>query len=235
MTKQTYPDSFSPKEIWVLGAGRFGRLAVQRLGKKYSDAHLTVIDVREDELLPLRDEFHVSTCTEDAISRLSRSSFSDEAWIVPAVPVHVAFLWLLGELGKIGRAERLPVPSTVDARVPNPFRLDGTLYASFATFICPDSCNEPDNICTHTRKPRPGNLFELLAGIGSPGFEARVLRSLQLAPGVGGYQGCRLRELFDDVAGKPGKYLISTSCRCHGVIDALDWNATASIEEDQSP
>ncbi|MEM5787960.1 MAG: hypothetical protein AAGU11_11635, partial [Syntrophobacteraceae bacterium] len=56
-------------------------------------------------------------------------------------------------------------------------------------------------------------------------FAVMVLRSWQLAPGVGGFPVVRMNEMLATVASTPGKYLIGTSCRCHGVIDALEWDA----------
>ncbi|HIJ69047.1 MAG TPA: hypothetical protein HPP57_06055, partial [Deltaproteobacteria bacterium] len=116
----------------------------------------------------------------------------------------------------------------VDSKLPNPIRVpSGTLYASFATFLCPDYCSEPEEICTHTGKERPGNLYEVFGGVLASGFDVAVLRSWQLAPGVGGYPGRSLRQLLAGIGSKPGRYLIATSCRCHGVMDALEWRTKA--------
>jgi len=55
-------------------------------------------------------------------------------------------------------------------------------------------------------------------------FESNVIRSRQLAPGVGGYSLETLLDLFEKIkkAMAPRRtILISTSCRCHGVISAL--------------
>ena len=124
--------------------------------------------------------------------------------MVPSVPVHVAFEWVLNELGRPGTSRRLPVPEEVGSQVPNPLRApSGALYASFATFVCPDYCSEPDEICTHTGKERPGNLYDFLGGVDVPGFDVLVLRSWQLAPGVGGYPGRSLRNSLPRSAQSP--------------------------------
>jgi hypothetical protein len=217
-------DLFPPLEIWVLGAGRFGRLAVQRLGERHPGARITAVDAREEQLIHLREDFGVAIQVEDAISFLAGETIPDEVWIIPAVPVHVAFRWLLVELSKAGSADPLVVPDAVDSVVPNPYRVvTGSVYTSFATFLCPDFCNEPDEICTYTQKPRPGNLFERLSQMAVPGFETLVIRSWQLAPGVGGYPANHLKNSLQDISRSPGSYLVATSCRCHGVIDALRW------------
>ncbi len=217
-------DPFPPRSIWILGAGHFGTLAARRLSRRYPEAALLVIDHRSDKTSKIRDELHLPVRTESAVGFLVKESAADTQWIVPAVPVHVAYLYILDMLSRSGKADALPVPEDVDHQVPNPLRVsEGTLYASFATFICPDACNEPDEICTHTGLPRPGVLFERFGEIRVQGFDVVVVRSLQLAPGVGGYTGADLRRAISQIRAKRGKYLICTSCRCHGVINALDW------------
>jgi len=161
---------------------------------------------------------------EECIQSISRIEMPDDLWLIPAVPVHVGFEWAINELNRVGEVRRLPVPGEVDSKLPNPIRVpSGTVYASFATFVCPDYCSEPEEICTHTGKERPGNLYEVLEGVLASGFDVAVLRSWQLAPGVGGYPGLSLRELLAGIGSKPGRYLVATSCRCHGVMDALEW------------
>ncbi|MFW6011335.1 MAG: hypothetical protein ACOC8Q_02385, partial [Desulfosalsimonas sp.] len=54
-----------------------------------------------------------------------------------------------------------------------------------------------------------------------PGFEMLVLRSRQLAPGVGGYRPDQLFALHEKLTETSGNYLIATSCRCHGVVTAV--------------
>jgi hypothetical protein len=212
----------SAPNLWILGAGHFGRIAARRLARRYPEANLLVVDSRREKLLDLKALPRLATRTEDATEFLQRQPLSAEQWIIPAIPVHVALLWLLHALEPDGLAKIHPVPAEVDALVPNPYRMpSGTLYASYATFRCPDACNEPDGLCTHTRQPRPGNLFEHLAALQVAGYAVEVLRSRQLAPGVGGYQGAQLWGLLERVRQQRGRFLIATSCRCHAVIDAL--------------
>jgi hypothetical protein len=218
------PEPFPPRSVWILGAGRFGRLAAERLTRRFKDAEFLVIDERSDRLAALTGELGVKTAEADAIPYLSSRPLDDTLWIVPAVPVHAAFLWLLHGTALSSRAVSLAVPASVDSQVPNPYRVpDGTVYASYATFICPDACSEPEERCTHTGEPRLGNLFDDLSRISVPGFHITVLRSWQLAPGVGGYTARQLRQLGHNVLEREGAHIIATSCRCHGVINALKW------------
>lgn len=219
-----FPQPFPPTTIWIFGAGKFGTIAARRLKKRYLSAHFLVVDSEAEKLERISNELGLPVHLEDALSFFTRAQAPNDLWIVPAVPAHVAYEWMLSELGKAGRVNRVPVPQAVDTQVPNPFRVkSSTLYASFATFVCPDACSEPRDICTFTKEPRLGNLFEVLRGIQVPGYSVVVVRSWQLAPGVGGLTVGYLKEKLAELKVAPGYNLVATSCRCHGVLDALEW------------
>jgi hypothetical protein len=221
-----FQDIFPPRRIRVLGAGRFGRLAAERLKRRFPDSLLSITDRDAARVAEVARDLGIPGEVEECVGNIIRIEAVDDLWLIPAVPVHVGFEWALDELKKVGEVRRLPVPKEVDLKVPNPIRAPkGTLYASFATFICPDHCSEPEEICTHTGKARPGNLYEVFNAVFVSGFDVAVLRSWQLAPGVGGYPGRGLRQLIARIEAKPGRYLVATSCRCHGVMDALEWKA----------
>jgi hypothetical protein len=219
---QRQQDGFSPEHIWILGAGRFGRIAAERLTARYPGADLLVVDHQAKRLRKLHDSLGIPVQYQDAVTFIGRRPLPEDQWIVPAVPLHVACLWLLQMLHRDGQVLSLAVPEAVDAQVPNPYRVpSGTVYASYATFLCPDACSEPEKLCTHTGRPRPGNLFEHLEGIDVPEFRVEVIRSWQLAPGVGGYRGVQLQAALRRIQEHPGRVMVATSCRCHAVIDAL--------------
>lgn len=225
---EAFPAIFPPREIRVLGAGRFGRMAAQRLKRRFPDALLCVIDRDTERIERIGRELEVAVRAEDSIRAITERPVPGHVWLIPAVPVHVGYQWILHELGALGPARGLAVPEEADPQVPHPIRSGtGTLYASFATFLCPDHCSEPEEICTQTGKARPGNLYEVLGRIRVPGYAVEVLRSWQLAPGVGGYPAVSLADLLARIGARPGKYLIGTSCRCHGVVDGLEWEAPA--------
>jgi hypothetical protein len=220
-----FPGMFPPQRICIVGAGHFGYLAAQRLKHRFPEASYLVVDQRKEKLDRIAEDFKIAALSEDLLSCFENPWIDDRTWIIPAVPIHFAFQWLLHELKKSGRVEPLPVPASVETQIPNPYAApSGSVCASFATFICPDTCNEPDEVCTHTRGPRQGNLFEHFAEIHVPNFDVLVIRSWQLAPGVGGYPTGSIKAVCARIAESPeGHYLIATSCRCHGVIDALGW------------
>jgi hypothetical protein len=219
-----FGDIFPPRRIRVLGAGRFGRLAAERLKLRFPDAFLSVTDRRAAKVEEITLDLGIEGEVQECIQSICRIEMADDLWLIPAVPVHVGFEWVVSELEKAGQVRKIPVPQEVDSKVPNPIRgPTGTLYASFATFVCPDFCSEPEEICTHTGKERLGNLYDIFGGVSASGFDVAVLRSWQLAPGVGGYPARSLREVLAGIVSKPGGYLVATSCRCHGVMDALEW------------
>ncbi len=223
LSRETFPDIFPPREILILGAGRFGRLAAQRLVSRFPEARITVIDKDAARVERIRQEFGVLAEVRDSVESIIEAKLPEDIWIIPAVPVHVGFEWLLGRINRNGSALRLPVPDSADLLLPNPIRTpSGTVYASFATFLCPDYCSEPDEICTTTGEPRKGNLFEVFGELSIPDYKAEVLRSWQLAPGVGGYPVKSLNDLLSAIGEQPGRHLLATSCRCHGVLDAFE-------------
>jgi hypothetical protein len=220
-----FPGLFPPERICIVGAGHFGYLAAQRLTRRYPEASFLVVDQHREKLDRIGEELGLPLHVEDLAAFFENPWVDDRTWIIPAVPIHFAFQWLLHELKKSGRVEPLPVPEAVEAQIPNPYRApSGSLCASFATFICPDYCNEPDALCTYTKRPRRGELFEELGKIVIPGWEVIVIRSRQLAPGVGGYPKICLKGVCEKITHGPESYcLIATSCRCHGVLDGLMW------------
>jgi hypothetical protein len=223
-SRQPLTEWIHPEKMWILGAGRFGTIAAQRLSRRYPRASFLVVDTMEEKLAEVHEKLELPIHMEDAVSFLGNHPPSDDVWVISAVPVHVAFLWLLSRLNHFGKAYSIPVPNEVDPQVPNPYRVPlGTVYTSFATFQCPDTCNEPDEICTYTKKPRLGNLFERLTQISVSEVRVVVVRSWQLAPGVGGYTGGQLKNALEEIQEDSGTYLVATSCRCHGVIDGLRW------------
>ncbi|MHC1743813.1 MAG: hypothetical protein AB9873_12380 [Syntrophobacteraceae bacterium] len=213
--------------IWVLGAGRFGELAVKRLTRRLPNSDLAVIDLRRDKLDRLRSEYgssRMSFLEADGLERMNRDDLPEDLWVVPAVPRHVAFVWFVNRLDRVGTVRVLPVPIELDVQVPNPYRVaEGTVYASHATFLCPDSCSEPEDVCTYTKRPRATNLFEIISRVEVPEYRSIVVRSRQLAPGVGGYPVAQLRKTLDQIRAHAGRFIIATSCRCHSVINAMIW------------
>jgi len=215
---------------WILGAGRFGRKALAALSRKYPEAAITVIDRDGDAVSDVPAALRITVVRGEAMTYMAEHLKPGQPapeWIVPAIPVHVAYEWIIRRLAAEGfRAVLLAVPEPVLQRLPNVFCGEGgAIYASNADFLCPDNCPEPEAICTHTGKPRPCSLYEKLGEVSVPPFRAIVVRSVQLAPGVGGYRPETLFHTLAAVQKVAGPLLLSTACRCHGVMHAFEVRA----------
>jgi len=208
----------------ILGAGKFGRLALTRLARQDAAAGFTLVD-RDPAALALTPDGPPgwTRVPAEAIAFLVRHGAGDGRWdwIIPMVPVHVAFQWLMA--GPLAGSAWQPaaVPETLAGLIPGARRgPQGELYLSRAQHLCPDDCAEPE-VCPVTGEPRDLPLHQELVSLHLAGYEIRVIPSRQLAPGVGGYPPGRLLDLARDMGALKGNVLIATACRCHGVIHGL--------------
>jgi hypothetical protein len=208
----------------ILGAGKFGRLALRRLARQETAARLMVVD-RDPGALALTPDGvpGLIRVPADAVAFLVQQLAAGARWdwIIPMVPVHVAFQWLLA--GPLAGSAWQPaaVPAALAGLCPEARRgPQGELYLSRAQHLCPEDCAEPE-VCPVTGESRDLPLHRELASLHPDGYEIRVIPSRQLAPGVGGYPPGRLLDLARDVGALTGKVLIATACRCHGVVHGL--------------
>ncbi len=210
------------KKIWIIGMGRFGKLAFKRLSRKMDGCGFVLVDPDERNFA----EFKNNDCVMDdgikfIYENLSRENSPD--WIIPALPIHLAAMWLMKKLGH-GRVKKTELPKEFGDILPNPiYGENKDIYVSHATFLCPDNCPEPKDICTVTGEKRKENMFELLQNIRFPGFSSFVIRSFQLAPGVGGFRPGQLFELLKTSEKLQSGFIVATACRCHGVISGMEF------------
>ncbi len=209
---------------WIIGYGRVGRRALERLRRKSPQAGFTVVDPRlagpPEGMQDVR--WHGQDGVAFLIDRRLEMTAEPSPWIVPALPLHLALEWIMARMRATGRVSTIPVPADLVAKLPNAVvGPEGQAYISNADFICPTNCSEPDNTCLATGQARPCDLYAALGAIQIEGFRSVVVRSYQLAPGVGGYRGRQLEEALRAVQARPGNVLISTASKCHGVMHAL--------------
>jgi hypothetical protein len=211
------------EEIWIIGVGQFGYIAFQRLLEAGKDRHFVLVDPVEEKLRRCKAQtakLEISDGMEFLEKYLAEGRKPD--WIIPALPHHLAAEWLLQHLGP-ERLRRIPLPSELEVLVPNSIRgSEGNLYVSHADFRCPQDCDEPRDICTITRKLRKQNMYDFLGSLHLEPFKSLNIRSHQLGPGIGGYRAEQLLELKKTVEQATGPVLLSTACRCHGVITGLE-------------
>ena len=211
--------------FWIIGAGKFGSRAAHYLTGKDKDARILLIDSNPDTLKGWKGQ--VDTVQADAITFLERhldggNDMTLPDWIVPAIPIHVAFEWIRCTLKSNLHVTPISVPENLTSFVPHPvWGKNGELYASYAKFTCPEDCPEPPGLCTVTGKPRKTDLYHVLEKVEIKDFRSVVIRSRQLAPGVGGYTAHALINARNETGQSEGKVFVSTACCCHGVVHAL--------------
>ncbi|MBR9987116.1 MAG: potassium transporter [Desulfosarcina sp.] len=207
--------------FWILGAGRFGQIAVKRITRHIPHATLTVVDQKPFTM----DGADIATIREDGIKWLNRTLVPNASvdLIIPAIPVHVAVDWLILNLNQSFDINPLSIQDSWLTRLPHAMRgKAGQAFVSHADFICPDDCPEPANVCTHTGKPRPMDLFRWLGKFDLDDVLPIVIRSHQLLPGVGGIYPADLMSALDIVCNHSHRpMMIATACRCHGVADFM--------------
>jgi hypothetical protein len=217
------PALFSGDDVLIIGAGHFGKRAVDVLGaRRY--ARVWVVDKDEEALAEITAPTVERALAEGSTFLVDHGHlFPSRTTIVPALPLHFAFEWLKRALKKNHRHHRLKVPEEIRLPLPHTWEgSEGSLLVSYADFRCPDDCPEPADHCTVTGKRREKPMYELLEDISAPGFRVHVIRSRQLAPGVGGYFLGDLKGLLEDVESRGNsRWLVGTACKCHGVVSAL--------------
>jgi hypothetical protein len=208
----------------IIGCGFFGGRAAKQLLKNKSHPKIIAVD-KSPEAVEKLSHLPIETIVDDGLSYLNQFLSEDQTahYIIPSVPFHLAFEFILLRLKPFG-ARRAKVPSL--SGLPNPETgKTGDLYTSFADFLCPEDCPEPSRYCTVTRKKREKPLYDILRELKGP-FKTRVIISQPLAIGVGGFQPKELLALLEDVKKQKNSrdlILISTASRCHGVTSALSF------------
>jgi hypothetical protein len=205
--------------------GHFGRLAWQRLSTQEPGAEFCLVDrdAQKFGLIPRNPTIRLVTASVTVFLTDALEAEILPDWIIPAIPRHVAFDWLWGQrpAGEVWRQ----IPVLMEMGQDLPFVLPGPageLYLSLSTERCPEDCPEPAMTCSLTGTPRAYNLYDYLENSALGDYTSLVIRSRQLAPGVGGYRPADLQHLRRQVMGSEGKVLISTACRCHGVTHGLE-------------
>ncbi len=157
----------------ILGAGKFGRLALSRLAAQDDEATFVVVDCAPQALAAARAAAaaRVQWVEAEAIAFLIENlkGAAPWDWLIPMVPSHVAFSWLRqGPLAKSG-GEIIEVPEAVGQGVPLARRGEqGELYLSRATHLCPDDCPEAEPVCPVSGESRKIPLYEELASVDVP-------------------------------------------------------------------
>ncbi|MBI5582491.1 MAG: hypothetical protein HY892_01575 [Deltaproteobacteria bacterium] len=211
-------------QIFVVGFGKFGQLAIPKIQKRWPRARIWIID-RDPLNLARGREFPGIKVLEDGEKFLWE--FQDRLqpgdWIIPAVPLHLAGDWLRRVLGREYSVRKIKPPPALGAGLPFSLYLKNDLFVSLADFECPENCPSPRGFCFRTREKRPHRLGEILAQCNSAKGPLHIIQSHQLAPGLGGYRFEDLRKLNQMTRLTAPPVYLATACPCHGVITGLTW------------
>jgi NAD(P)-dependent dehydrogenase (short-subunit alcohol dehydrogenase family) len=207
---------------WIIGGGRFGLRAAEILGH-HGAAEIVVIDHDRERCRELADRGLRTECTDGIRFLTDHLTRPDKhLWVVAAAPVHVACLWLRARLSETARLEAVPVPAEVARRLPNAAAGgEGDVFASNADFICPPDCAEVGRICTATGRVRPRSMHAFIRRLTAANVKILVIRSFQLAAGVGGLRPADFFSVLADARSSKGSILLATACKCHAVISAF--------------
>jgi hypothetical protein len=214
----------SPHTYLIIGCGHFGSRAAEKLLKKDPLSKIIVVDKIKESIKKI-SHLPLETAVSEGVSYLNQflSQGRRADYIIPAVPFHLAFEFILSQLKPPG-GKRKKVPPL--SGLPNSTKgKTGDLYTSLADFICSEDCPEPARYCTFTKKRRRKPLYRILSEL-EGAFESKAIRSYQLAPGVGGFQPEALLDLLEGIKRKKKSgwsILVSTASRCHGVTSALSF------------
>lgn len=209
--------------VWIVGCGQFGRRAVDILLKNgTSTSGLTVVDILRKEMPESGISFIQAEGVQWFIDHFSKES--EVSRIIPSLPVHLAAEWVKGKLQALEhRVVAEPVPEGIISLLPNPHPIGADSYAvSYAQFLCPPDCPEPEGRCMVTDEKRPLPLYALLESLRLDSFTVLIVRSHQFAPGVGGFLPIQLWDVLDRILlPETKKVLLCTACSCHGVISCF--------------
>ena len=211
------------KTYWIIGGGHFGQRSAYSIRQKEADSKILLIDQQSSICSQMERRGFETVCME-GIGYLETHLIdrNHPDWIIPAIPVHVAYEWLKSKLMKRFIVTPIPISNQLKAKLPNPIQSESDgLYVSNADFICPENCSEPDEICTYTGQPRPQVLNDFLKKLQYEEFRSVIICSQQLLPGVGGYEPKTLYSALTQIENSPDRILLATACRCHGVLDAF--------------
>jgi hypothetical protein len=183
------------------------------------------VDKNEDRIESIEVP-RIEKIVSDGINFIVKNmqALSPSSLIVPAVPVHLASEWLKKYLEKHGwKIKPSKVPEEVLPHLPYSWQgTGGTLLISYSDFLCPDDCPEPTGHCPVTGESRSEPLHELLNRLMVPRYKVHIIRSRQLAPGLGGYKVEDLNNLYKKVSLGEGRWLVGTACKCHGALTGVE-------------
>ncbi len=208
----------------VIGGGKYGCKAVEYL--RESNRDFVVVDVnpncevvkvfnlKKSDKIKSKGKYFIQG---DLSKVLEVLEIVKPEFVFPTAPIHIA-----AELARI-KFNLKPWSEEVDRILTGlPMRVvvscgTGTITVSYnRDSICLENCSSPD-VCPVTKLKKPCPMYELIRFAYPNAF---VLISQQLKPGLGAILGGDLIEFLKWAEDKD-RFVVATSCKCHGVITAL--------------
>ncbi|MFW6081742.1 MAG: potassium transporter, partial [Desulfosalsimonas sp.] len=81
------------KHIWIIGCGRFGKIALERLNAQKGEKTFVIVDKVRD--VDSESHQNVKIINDDGILFLKKylTPQNSPDWIIPALPLHLAAQW----------------------------------------------------------------------------------------------------------------------------------------------
>ena len=236
-------------EIVVIGGGWYGAYHARQLLRalhagKLDISRILVVD-RDPDCRAFRElagQSPVALVMADW-SQFLRDYLATDPWDAHIVPApftpHLFFHWLAEALDQVPETRATLEPCHLNLGLPYEERgPDGQLYISYADWVCPVTCIEPE-VCPAIGGPRDWDLADTLqAAVHDPSFgltDALVFPCHHLAYGVGTVPARLLLEARDtlrDAArrGSPRRVAVGTVSHCHGVVGLLQVVTREGVE-----
>lgn len=207
----------------IIGGGKYGCYAIEYLRQKKkgfvvvdTDPNCLVIKqfkLKASENIASKGEFFVHGDLPQALELIEKLK---PEYVFPTAPVHIA-----ADLAK-SKFNLTPWSEALNAILPKLPQVV-VLYAGRGKLIvsfnrdhdCIEKCAMP-KICPSSQIKKPCTMTELMR-FASP--EAFILISYSMAPGMGALKGSELLEFFNGAKTKE-KFIVATTCDCHGVLNA---------------
>jgi hypothetical protein len=211
------------RSVWIIGGGTFGRRAAETIGSADSDADILIVEKDPSRCRALKNRgLHAIEADGIAFLKSRLVVPLQTQWIVAAAPIHVAYEWVRVCLSDRAGVEPVALPAEITDLLPNAMPgAQGQWYATNADFICPPDCSESGRICSFTGRRRPRSMHAFIRRQPAPGVKILVVRSYQLAAGVGGLRPQDLLQTLRQVESSRTPVLLATACKCHAVLNSF--------------
>ncbi len=151
-------------QVFIIGFGKFGKLALAKGIHLWKKARIWIVDSKPEPFIQLEPvPFSGIRVLADGPQFLTRFQdwIGDEDWIIPALPIHLAWKWLALNIKPSKDLRALVPPQSLGLGLPFHQVSDQGLYLSYADFMCPDNCPAPKHHCFKTHKKRAVPLLEI--------------------------------------------------------------------------